>query len=421
MSSLISASVLSRKDELACRFAQAKPFRHVAIADFLDPALCEALRTDFPDFEARHALNEMGEVGGKAVRMDVRDISLAYRRLDELLQTREFLDFVSTVTGIPDLLYDPDYIGGGTHENRHGQSLDPHIDFNYHPRTRWHRRLNLIVYLNPEWDDAWGGQLQLHSDPWRESRDQVIGFPPLLNHAVLFETNEISWHGFSAIDLPEHRRHASRKSFAIYLYTESRPPAETAPPHATVYVPSAMPADWRPGRIIDAGDLSELHMRFTRLRTQLRYLYEREKHFGAQIAALDAALAEARAGQSLALQGYATQPRGCRGLWPDGWAGPALSAAFVPTRRADELRLEIWVPEQLRDGQMLEIELGGMRSNHRLHGGRISEVRVPLQGAIGREVTLNVQAAHSWTPSQAGDSADERSLSYKLVAALLSH
>ena len=210
MTSVVSPAVIAQQQELARVFVQAEPFRHVAIPDFFDADFCRALLDAFPDFEARHALNEMGEVGGKAVRMDVRELSPAYRQLDDVLASREFLAFMSTVTGIPDLRYDPDYIGGGTHENRHGQGLDTHIDFNYHPRTRWHRRLNLIIYLNPEWDDAWGGQLQLHADPWHPERDHIVSFAPLFNHAVVFETNEVSWHGFSTIDLPEHLRGRSR-------------------------------------------------------------------------------------------------------------------------------------------------------------------------------------------------------------------
>jgi hypothetical protein len=113
--SSIDPGVLEKADELSRQFDAATPFRHVAIRDFLPHALCERLLADFPHFEARHALNEMGEVGGKAVRMDVRDISDAYRELDRIIQTEEFLAHVSRVTGIPDLLYDPDYIGGGTH------------------------------------------------------------------------------------------------------------------------------------------------------------------------------------------------------------------------------------------------------------------------------------------------------------------
>jgi Rps23 Pro-64 3,4-dihydroxylase Tpa1-like proline 4-hydroxylase len=145
------------------------------------------------------------------------------------LQSQEFLDFVSDLTGIPDLLHDPDYVGGGTHENRHGQGLDAHVDFNYHPRTRWHRRLNLIVYLNEQWEPGWGGELELHSDPWDVEANRTVSILPGMNRAVIFETTETSWHGFSQIRLPQGHRHASRRSFAICLYTRERPAQETAP------------------------------------------------------------------------------------------------------------------------------------------------------------------------------------------------
>ena len=106
------------------------------------------------------------------------------------------------ISGIPDLLYDPDYLGGGTHENLAGQDLDPHVDFNLHPRFGWYRRLNLLVYLNPEWDENWGGCLELHRDPHLPpAQDPVKRVLPLMNRAVLFETSERSWHGFEAVAL----------------------------------------------------------------------------------------------------------------------------------------------------------------------------------------------------------------------------
>lgn len=417
---LIDPGVLSHANDYARQFAEARPFRYVKIADFLDRALCGRLCADFPGFEERHALNEMGEVGGKAVRMDVREISDAYRELDRYLQAPEFLGFVSHVTGIPDLLYDPDYIGGGTHENRDGQGLDAHVDFNYHPRTRWHRRLNLIVYLNPHWEDEWGGSLELHSDPWREAADEVVRIPPLFNQCAIFETTENSWHGFSAITLPEDAKRLSRKSFAIYLYTRERPPEQTAPPHATIYVPQTMPAGWSEGRVLDRADLRELTVRFSRLRTQLRYLYDREQHHGAQMAVLERALDEARSAQRLELQGYATQPAGALGLWPDGWVGETFSARFVPARATKRLRLELWSPSQLGTEQELQIVLGATSYRQALRPGLRTPVELPLRAQAGDEVELAIRAACSWTPAADGG-GDQRALAYKILTAALEH
>jgi hypothetical protein len=416
---LISANVLQRAQDHAQRFRTAEPFRHVVIEDFLDVALCKELREDFPAFEDRHALNEMGQVGGKAVRMDVRDISDAYRALDRYLQTPEFLDYVSTVTGIPDLLYDPDYIGGGTHENRQGQGLDAHVDFNYHPRTRWHRRLNLIVYFNEGWQSSWGGELELHSDPWNSAANRTVSVPPLFNTAVIFETNEVSWHGFSQIDLPEDRRGLSRKSFAIYLYTVERPPQETAPPHATIYVPETMPADWAVGRSLSDGDVRELSTRFSRLRTQLRYLYDREKRFGAQIASLEQALAEARGAQRLELQGYATQPHGVQGLWPDGWVGAEFAATFVPTRAAKNVTLELWAPPQLGADQELRVEISGEVYTQILHGGMRTSMQLPLRTKVGGEAALKIRASRTWIPADDAGGGDQRALAYKILVATI--
>ncbi|MEO6689519.1 MAG: 2OG-Fe(II) oxygenase [Dokdonella sp.] len=419
--SSIDPAVLQNADEWSARFDAAKPFRHVAIPDFLPKALCERLLADFPDFEARHALNEMGEVGGKAVRMDVRDISAAYRELDRVIQTDEFLARVSRVTGIPGLLYDPDYIGGGTHENRDGQSLDAHVDFNYHPRTRWHRRLNLIVYLNPAWESSWGGELELHSNPWDGDGNRTVSIAPLFNTCVIFETTETSWHGFSQIEMPLDKKHLSRKSFAIYLYTRERPPEQTAPPHATIYVPESLPADWKAGRELSDEDMHELHTRFTRMRTQLRYLYDREKQFGAQMDARDYALDEARRAQRLNLQGYATQPHGVRGVWPDDWAGAEVTTSFVPTRAAKELILELWSPPQLEAHQELRIEIGGSSFTQVLRPGLRTPVPLALRMRAGEEVRLAIRSSHTWTPAAAGESGDQRALAFKILSAELRH
>jgi hypothetical protein len=268
----IAAEHLRSADALRARFDAAQPFRHWVLDHFFEPDYAQALLQQFPPFEHGNALNEAGTPGGKAVVERIRDLGPAYAALDDLVKSRDFLQWLSRATGIPELRYDPWYFGGGTHENRHGQDLDPHVDFNRHPEDRSHRRLNLIVYLNPEWDDAWGGSLELHSDP-RRADDEIRLVTPVFNRAVLFETTETSWHGFSRIDLPEARRALSRRSIALYSYTRERPAEELAPTHSTIYVDRPLPDRFVPGRVLDERDVEELRTLLARRDQHNQRLY----------------------------------------------------------------------------------------------------------------------------------------------------
>ena len=123
-------------------------------------------------------MNEFGEVGSKATVPDIRKLSPFYAGVYSYIASRGFLDFVSQVTAIPDLVHDELMFGGGTHENLEGQELDPHVDFNFLEDRKLHRRLNLLLYLNKEWEKGWGGCLELHQghrariQPLRHFRDQ---------------------------------------------------------------------------------------------------------------------------------------------------------------------------------------------------------------------------------------------------------
>ena len=238
---MISASVSHAAADIGKRFQAGVPFPHVSIDGFLAPQACESLLQDFPPFDERKALNEFGKPGRKAVHERVSGISAFYGEFYRYINSREFLRAMSDLTGIPKLLADPELFGCGTHDNLDGQGLDVHVDFNVHEGLNAHRRLNLLIYLNKEWEESWGGAIELHADPWSRQSGEAASFLPLFNRAVIFETSERSWHGFKRIRLPADRKHLSRKSFSIYLYTKDRPAEEIAPPHTTFYVPPAPP------------------------------------------------------------------------------------------------------------------------------------------------------------------------------------
>lgn len=275
---------------LCSRFDAARPFRHLVLDGFLDDAFARDLLAQFPPFERGNARAEDGSLGNKSTVERIRELGPAYAALDDLVQSRGFLDWLSAVTGIPDLLYDPWYFGGGTHENRNGQDLDAHVDFNRHPVEPWHRRLNLIVYLNPDWQDDWGGSLQLHRDP-RAEDDEVTTITPLFNRAVVFETTEWSWHAFPPIRLPAGREDTSRRSIALYFYSRERPPHELAQTHSTIYVDRPLPERFRPGHRLDEADVQELRVLLKRRDMHLARLY-------GDIASLNTQLEGARAALS---------------------------------------------------------------------------------------------------------------------------
>ncbi len=414
---MLSESLEGRVDPLSRAFAAARPFRHVVIEDFFAPEACRRLQADFPDFEARYARNEMGEVGGKAVRQDLPSLSEAYGGLDRLLQSDGFLGLVGRITGIDDLLYDPDYVGGGTHENTHGQGLAAHVDFNHLPRTGWHRRLNLIVYLNDTWDPAWGGCLDLHSDPWDSAADEVTRLVPAFNRCVIFETNEHSWHGFEAIDLPEAERHRTRRSVAIYLYTKERDAAESAPSHGTVYVPEGLPRHIAAGQVLTGSDHRELERRFIQLRGQLKFLYRRELEMSSQRATLLAALQEARAAVAFPLQGHLVQDGPVRGLWPDGWVGPALEAGFRLGQAARRLQIDLWIPPQLAQDPHVTVRVNGREQCRRVPRDHCERFEFELALQADERLELQVGVSESFVPMAQGASSDQRELACRIASA----
>ncbi len=293
---IVSSDVINNLDRFHRKFRDAQPFRHVVIDNFFEHPVAEDLLEQFPAFEVGSARNESGDLGNKSTVEKIRDLGPAYAALDDAIQTRDFLDMVGRITGIDKLLYDPWYFGGGTHCNRAGQDLDAHVDFNRHPIKHWHRRLNLIVYLNHEWQDAWGGSLELHSDP-RIEHDTVKAITPLFNRCVIFETTEHSWHGFPPIHPPRDRHDAMRRSVALYFYSEDRPADELADTHSTIYVDRPLPDHIVAGCTLSEDDMREIRILLTRRDHHNRRLYKEITRLNAELERATAAINSGRLGR----------------------------------------------------------------------------------------------------------------------------
>ena len=268
---LVNPEIARTANNLCDRFQNATPFPHLVIDNFLVEDFANKLLETFPVFDTTLATDETGKAGLKCVHENVRSLGNAYCDLDELISGNGFRDLVATMTGIPALIHDPNYYGGGTHENQSGQDLDLHIDFNYHPVTNDHRRLNLILFLNKQWQETWGGALQLCENPTRP-KENLVSVLPQFNRAVIFATTERSWHGFTRIESPGSQR-LSRKSFALYYYTRNRPESETARHHSTVYVERPLPESIAPGKSLTDSEYQDIQRLIARRDQHINRLY----------------------------------------------------------------------------------------------------------------------------------------------------
>lgn len=226
------------REALRQEFRSAKPYPHIVIENFLQEDFLREVVGSYPNFsqaweeakgtrDAFVALNERY----KLQVTDSNRFPEPVRRLHEALASQAFLDDLSYITGIPNLLADPEMRGGGMHMTGPRGRLDVHIDFNYDKKAKLHRRLNILLYLNDDWKETWGGAVELWD---RDVKHCVRSLPPTLNRCMIFETSEISYHGVEPVTCPEG---VARKSFAGYYYTREAPENWDGTIHSTNFKP----------------------------------------------------------------------------------------------------------------------------------------------------------------------------------------
>ena len=140
------------------------------------------------------------------------------------------LEFLAALTGIEGLIPDPYFGGAGPHQILPGGFLKVHTDFNWHPKLRLDRRLNLLVYLNKEWREEYRGHLELWNRDVTACERRIL---PVFNRTVVFSTTDFSFHGHpTPLACPPTM---TRKSVSFYYYTNGRPAEERSAPHDTVF------------------------------------------------------------------------------------------------------------------------------------------------------------------------------------------
>ena len=206
-------------------YNQAQPFPHIVIDNFLPPSILNGVIDDFRNhndwgwdnsqYSQQHQVKKFfspwNENGSNTLPINTKLI-LNY------LNSPETISMLEKLTGINGLIADPTLLGGGMHKIDSGGKLSIHADSRKHAVTGNYRRINLLVYLNKNWNSEWGGSLQLWNN---DMTTMVQDIQPFFNRVVIFNTGGDTYHGHPHdLNTPEG---VSRISLALYYYTKENP------------------------------------------------------------------------------------------------------------------------------------------------------------------------------------------------------
>ena len=215
---------------LSPRFRTNQPFPHIAIDGLFNNEVLRQVVAETPPIDS-----ELWRVWGTGATADLTRPFTLKRAISEealmgpvtrsfllSLNSQTYLKFLERLTGISGLIPDPSYGGGGLHCTGQGGRLLVHVDSDRHPLGNpFNKMVNMILYLNEDWDESYGGHLELWS---RDLKDCVQRITPLFNRLVIFESGTASYHGHpQPLNCPPGR---FRLSIATYYYVFNRQQSE---------------------------------------------------------------------------------------------------------------------------------------------------------------------------------------------------
>ena len=205
-------------------YAEAKPFPHIILDNFFDEIFLDNILNVFPDLSSNKLsikYNNNSEIKLATKRGD-HSQPKEIRNFLRFLNSHYFIEFLQVLSSLKEpLIPDPHFIGGGLHETKRRGLLKIHADYCRHPETNLDRRLNLLIYLNKNWEESYGGELQFWDS---EMKSQIKKILPIFNRIVIFNTTDYTYHGVpEPINCPSNM---SRKSLALYYFSNGRPSSE---------------------------------------------------------------------------------------------------------------------------------------------------------------------------------------------------
>jgi Rps23 Pro-64 3,4-dihydroxylase Tpa1-like proline 4-hydroxylase len=224
----------------AAKYQSGSPYHHIAIDDFLPMEVAWKVREEALLVGEKGPENSSPQEHLKS-SYNPDELPDYTRLVFTALNSQSFIRFLEEMTGIEGLIPDPYFKGGGIHRTNNGGYLGIHADFNHHKQMNLERRLNVLIYLNPDWKPEYGGAFEIWTD---DMKKRVASYPPIMNRMCCFSTSSTSMHGNpEPVNHPEGK---PRISIALYYYTATWTDSHVA--HSTLFRPRAGTGDKKTGR-----------------------------------------------------------------------------------------------------------------------------------------------------------------------------
>jgi Rps23 Pro-64 3,4-dihydroxylase Tpa1-like proline 4-hydroxylase len=225
-------------EESAAEYRTNKPFPYIYFDNFLPAEAAEAALRDYPEPKEVPWTQFNNEQEKKLAFDAVEKLPEGDRNVLYFLNSRPMLQFLEILTGIKGVIPDPYFVGGGLHQIVPGGKLGVHADFNKHEKLNLDRRINVLIYLNKDWKEEYGGHFELWNREMTRAEAKIL---PVFNRCAIFSTTSWSYHGHpTPLSCPPDR---TRKSIATYYYTNGRPAEEVTEAHSTLF-------QLRPGEVL---------------------------------------------------------------------------------------------------------------------------------------------------------------------------
>ena len=182
--------------------------------DVLPPNITKSIYEEFPkDLNQYKFKNTFREKKFTFAKVDQLPTKIISDTIDAF-HLKSIIQEVTKITNIFDLDPDQSLYAGGISRMDKTCYLNPHVDNSHDAKKQKYRRLNLLFYVSPDFNNEDGGNFEL----WDKSVKKNIKIPAKFNRLIVMETARNTWHSVDSI-----KSNKRRCCLSNYYFSNSSP------------------------------------------------------------------------------------------------------------------------------------------------------------------------------------------------------